>query len=255
MDLAEEGPGDDGDFEKVTESEMKNANMLLDHMRFFFNIVWFPWDEREEEDMNDFYEMCDSTDENWVSMHLAFRIQAYKEHMQNQTDTFDQLRKLANEHDSLVQRQKNIAPYHDDDTNQDIQDLIVVEGLEIDDQLDNIKKRADRLENPSLYKAFQNVARFRKKEARNAMLSDYYGINQLAEKKAICFVLGKKVNMQGKSHELCYDASQYAYGNTMMYKLSDIGIIRLATLFSSKQTDLYHTLVENKLCLEEHKRV
>lgn len=196
MDLAE-GPGDDGDAEKVTESEMKNANMLLDHMRFFFNIVWFPWDEREEEDMNDFYEMCDSTDENWVSMHLAFRIQAYEEHVQNQTDTFDQLKKLANEHDSLAQRQKNIARYHDDDTNQDIQDLIVVEGLEIDDQLDNIKKRADRHENPSLYKAFQNVARFRKKEGRNAMLSDYYGINQLAEKKAICFVLGKKVNMQG----------------------------------------------------------
>ena len=162
MDLAEEVPGDDGDAEKVTESEMKNANMLLDHMRFFFNIVWFPWDEREEEDMNDFYEMCDSTDENWVSMHLAFRIQAYEEHVQNQTDTFDQLRKLANEHDSLVQRQKNIAPYQDEDANQDIQDLIVVEGLEIDDQLDNIKKRADRLENPLLYKAFQNVARFRK---------------------------------------------------------------------------------------------
>ena len=32
-------------------------------------------------------------------------------------------------------------------------------------------------------------------------------------------------------------------------------MIRLAALFSSKQTDLYHTLVENKPCLEEHKRV
>ena len=30
--------------------------------------------------------------------------------------------------------------------------------------------------------------------------------------------------MLGKSHELCYEASRYSYGNTFMYKLSDIGI-------------------------------
>ena len=42
MDLAEEGPGDDGDVEKVTESEMKNANMLLPAQRIQFKYTSKP---------------------------------------------------------------------------------------------------------------------------------------------------------------------------------------------------------------------
>jgi len=70
------------------------------------------------------------------------------------------------EHDQLINRQNNIKSFYEDkDEGQD--DLIIAENLEIEDALDMICKKADRLENPTLLNAFKNIARLRKFGAKS----------------------------------------------------------------------------------------
>ena len=181
----------------LTKDEIQFANMYLDHLRFFYNIVWFPWDERLEDEMENLYDIT-SSGEDWVSRHLENRIKAYKDSIENDNDIYEQLKNLAYKHDQLINRQVNIAPFYENDKDgNDKDDLIMVEVHEIEDELDNIKKQAERIENPSLRKAFQNVARLRKIDARKAMLSDYTRIGQNTKPQVICLVIGKFTNLKG----------------------------------------------------------
>lgn len=194
-----ENPAEEEDMEiRMNNDELKAANAVLDHVRFFYNVVWFPWDERQVEEMDDTYVVHD-TAEDWVTLHLEHRMIAYKEYHRDSSDVYDRLKKLAYEYDHLIKRLSNIAPLYENDigdNNKD--DFIIVELHEIEDSLDTISKQADRLENPPLRKAFEKVARLRKIDARNAMLSDYTHIGQQINRQVMCLVTGGNItNLKG----------------------------------------------------------
>ena len=194
-----ENPTEEGDIEiRMTDEELKAANIILDHVRFFYNVVWFPLDERQVEEMDDTYVVHDLA-EDWVTLHLEHRMRAYKEYLGDISDVYDRHKKLASEYDNLMNRLGNIAPlYENDIVDNNKNDFIMVELHEIEDSLDTIGKQADRLENPELRKAFEKVARFRKIDARNAMLSDYTHIGQHISRQVLCLVTGGNItNMKG----------------------------------------------------------
>ena len=192
-----ENPTEEGDIEiRMTDEELKSANIMLDHVRFFYNVVWFPWDERQVEEMDD--TDVHNSAEDWITLHLEHRMRAYKEYLGGSSDVYDRLKKLASEYDNLMNRLSNIPPLYENDTGDNNKDdFIIVELHEIEDSLDKIGKQADRLENPQLRKAFEKVARLRKIDARNTMLSDYTPIGQHISRQVMCLVIGNITNLKG----------------------------------------------------------
>merc|ERR1719510_776300 len=133
---------------RMSDEELKAANIMLDHVRYFYNVVWFPWDERLIEGMDDTFVEHDSG-EDWVTLHLEHRMRAYKEYLLDSSDVYDRLKKLSSEYDNLIKRLGNIAPLYESDIGDNIRDdFIMVELHEIEDALDRLSKQADRLENP-----------------------------------------------------------------------------------------------------------
>ena len=52
---------DDDDEDSVNKTN--ETAKALDHFRFFINNIWFPWDEDNDEE-----------DENWIAEHLSLRV-------------------------------------------------------------------------------------------------------------------------------------------------------------------------------------
>ena len=179
----------------LTDEEIKLANVMLDHLRFFYHVIWFPWDEKQEDEIEDLYETHDQK-EDWVAIHLSNRINAYNDYLEGNNDVYDRLKKFAVEHDQLMNRQANIKSfYEDEDEGQD--DLIMAENHEIEDSLDMICKKAERLEDLTLRNAFEKITRIRKVEARKSMLSDYARVGHPNCNQVIFLVIGRLTNLKG----------------------------------------------------------
>ena len=197
VNMASDEEATEGDIELVlTDKEIKSANVMLDHLRFFYNVIWFPWDEKQEEEIEDLYETHDHK-EDWVAIHLNNRIKAYDDYLEGTNDVYDRLIRFAMEHDRLVNRQNSIKSfYEDEDGGHD--DLIMAENLEIEDALDMICKKAERMENSTLRNAFEKIARLRKIEARKSMLSDYARVGYPNCNQVIFLVTGSLTNLKGQ---------------------------------------------------------
>merc|ERR1712126_617591 len=128
--------------------------------------------------------------------HLNNRINAYNDYLEGNNDVYDRLKSFAVEHDQLMNRQANIKSfYEDEDEGQD--DLIMAENHEIEDSLDMICKKAERLENSTLRNAFEKITRLRKVEARKSMLSDYARVGYPNCNQVIFLVTGRLTNLKG----------------------------------------------------------
>ena len=194
MNSEDEVEDGDMDIDTLTEEEIKSANVMLDHLRFFCTVVWFPWDEKQEDEIDDSF-CTNDPKEDWVEIHLEHRIDAFSDYLKGNNDVYDRLIKLAGEHDQLMNRQNSITSFYEhDDLGKD--ELIIGENLEIEDALDNIKKQADRLENPTLRSAVEKMARLRKVEKRQSMMSNYARVGHPSNNQVICLVTGKLTNLK-----------------------------------------------------------
>ena len=130
---------DDEDHDEEDPKDCEKIALALEHCRFFFENLWFPWDDQDEDD-------------NWVGEHLSVRCQL---HQDPDSRAWMELQGLAREYREL-QDEMTAAEREE---NQDEARI-----LELEDREHQIKRSAMITENPALRDAVRARRRGQKEE-------------------------------------------------------------------------------------------
>ncbi|XP_018408356.1 PREDICTED: SHC SH2 domain-binding protein 1 [Nanorana parkeri] len=121
--------------------EYDQTAMSIEHVRFFFQHIWRPWDE-EEEDYFDYFTRCAEPRLRLFYDILEERIPSelvseYNAILAHCTQVYSQFNNL-----------RNVLSNSDSDT--ELDNVSMVEGMKMDGEMENLKRKLKLIENPLL---------------------------------------------------------------------------------------------------------
>ncbi|XP_053304457.1 SHC SH2 domain-binding protein 1 [Spea bombifrons] len=126
---------DSGDFDQTA--------LVVEHVRFFYQHIWRPWDE-EEDDRLDFFVRC-------VEPRLRLHYDILEDRIPSAL--VSEYHKLLSECEEVYARFTNLRnslSNKDSDSDSELDNVSMVEGMKMDDQMENLKRKLKLIENPLL---------------------------------------------------------------------------------------------------------
>ncbi|KAG9474871.1 hypothetical protein GDO78_003371 [Eleutherodactylus coqui] len=144
--------------------EYDQTAMSIEHVRFFYQNIWRSWDE-EEEDHIDYFTRC-------VEPRLRLHYDILEERLPS--ELVWEYRAILTRCDQVYSKfinLQNTLSRRDSDSGCELDNLSMVEGMRMDDELDNLKRKLKLIENPLLrylfcYQKSPGSCSFKKKGSR-----------------------------------------------------------------------------------------
>ncbi|CAH2324297.1 SHC SH2 domain-binding 1 [Pelobates cultripes] len=123
--------------------EFDQTALVVEHVRFFYQHVWRPWDEEEEDHMDYFVRCCEPR--------LRFHYDVLEDRIPS--GLVSEYRKILSECEEVYMQFNNLRnalSYKDSDSDSELDNVSMVEGMKMDEKMENLKRKLKLIENPLL---------------------------------------------------------------------------------------------------------
>uniref|UniRef100_A0A8C5PN27 SHC binding and spindle associated 1 n=1 Tax=Leptobrachium leishanense TaxID=445787 RepID=A0A8C5PN27_9ANUR len=121
--------------------EFDQTALVVEHVRFFYQHVWRPWDEEEEDHMDYFVRCCEP------------RLRLHYDILEDRIPSglVSEHRKILSESEEVYTHFNNLRnSLSSKDSDCELDNVSMVEGMKMDEKMENLKRKLKLIENPLL---------------------------------------------------------------------------------------------------------